>query len=168
MASDFPFLGAELASPLVVEFSRPNLSSVIGSSRVLQVEVFQLHLSRLGPMATSTTPQPYTGWWPSCWRKAGDGDFLRAVAEAVAAPDAARQVCCGVAACRRFSRHCAMSPSVAALRDEDCQADRNLVRDRLLIRSGPRSPLSQKEVAPFNCSAVACCIARRHFTVTTS
>src|SRR5438270_6010374 len=37
-----------------------NLSSVIGSSRVLQVEVFQLHLSRLGPMATSTTPQPYT------------------------------------------------------------------------------------------------------------
>src|SRR5438105_5375066 len=37
-----------------------NLSSVIGSSRVLQLEVFQLHLSRLGPMATSTTPQPYT------------------------------------------------------------------------------------------------------------
>src|SRR6266513_4753758 len=37
-----------------------NLSSVIGSSRVLQVEVWQLHLSRPGPMATSTTPQPYT------------------------------------------------------------------------------------------------------------
>src|SRR5437588_8166506 len=37
-----------------------NLSSVIGSSRVLQVEVLQLHLSRPGPMATSTTPQPYT------------------------------------------------------------------------------------------------------------
>src|SRR5947209_12110159 len=37
-----------------------NLSSVIGSSRVLQVEVWQLHLSRTGPMATSTTPQPYT------------------------------------------------------------------------------------------------------------
>jgi len=27
---------------------------------VLQVEVWQLHLSRPGPMATSTTPQPYT------------------------------------------------------------------------------------------------------------
>jgi hypothetical protein len=26
----------------------------------LEVEVWQLHLSRLGPMATSTTPQPYT------------------------------------------------------------------------------------------------------------
>src|ERR1700757_1646266 len=37
-----------------------NLSSVIGSSRVLQVEVWQLHLSRPGPMATSTTPQPDT------------------------------------------------------------------------------------------------------------
>src|SRR5438477_6550748 len=37
-----------------------NLSSVIGSSRVLQVEVLQLHLSRPAPMATSTTPQPYT------------------------------------------------------------------------------------------------------------
>src|SRR6202030_3848301 len=40
--------------------ARTNLSSVIGSSRVLQVEVWQLHLSRPGPMATSTTPQPYT------------------------------------------------------------------------------------------------------------
>src|SRR6202030_2815443 len=40
--------------------ARTNLSSVIGSSRVLQVEVLQLHLSRHGPMATSTTPQPYT------------------------------------------------------------------------------------------------------------
>src|SRR6266513_3325319 len=38
----------------------PNRSSVIGASRVLQVEVWQLHLSRPGPMATSTTPQPYT------------------------------------------------------------------------------------------------------------
>ena len=26
----------------------------------LQVEVWRLHLSRPGPMATSTTPQPYT------------------------------------------------------------------------------------------------------------
>src|SRR5580704_5996997 len=41
-----------------------NLSSVIGSSRVLQVEVLQLHLSRPGPMATSTTPQPYTAGRP--------------------------------------------------------------------------------------------------------
>jgi hypothetical protein len=31
---------------------------------VLQVEVLQLHLSRPGPMATSTTPQPYTAGRP--------------------------------------------------------------------------------------------------------
>ena len=55
---------------------------VIGSSRVLQVEVWQLHLSRPGPMATSPTPQPYTADRPEnstttvdATEKGGDTDL---------------------------------------------------------------------------------------------
>jgi len=44
---------------------------------VLQVEVFQLHLSRLGPMATSTTPQPYTADRPENSTTSVDANFFR-------------------------------------------------------------------------------------------
>src|SRR5205823_1195936 len=60
-----------------------NVSSVIGSSRVLQVEVRQLHLSRLRPMATSTTPQPYTADRPENSTTSVDANLFDAGGAAV-------------------------------------------------------------------------------------